>query len=250
MTRFLPALLLSLPLMAPLTTFADGDISKVNGAIRVTAGQTAGDVETVNGSISLEDGATAQSVDTVNGSVTLGSRVTVADIETVNGGIRMGEQSRAASIDTVNGGLKAGAGTQVSGNVSAVNGSIALGSGSDIRGRVENVNGKIHLDAAHVGGGLETTNGSIHVGRGSRIEGGILVEKPRGSNWFGNRNQKPVIVIGPDAVVQGTLQFDHEVELYVSNTAKIGTVSGATPVPFSGEEPNSSDRAAAEKVER
>ena len=245
MTRTFWALLLAVPLLAA----ADGNISKVNGTIRVEAGQAAGDVGTVNGSVTIEDGASAQEVETVNGSVTLGDRATVQQIETVNGGIRMGAETRAESIDTVNGSLKLGPGAQISGDVEAVNGSISLAKGSDIRGRLENVNGRMELESAHVGGGLETTNGSITVGRGSRIEGGILVEKPRGTNWLGTR-KRPVIIIGPDTVVQGELKFEHEVDLYVSDSAKIGPVTGATAIKFAGEEPNSGDKAAAEKVER
>jgi hypothetical protein len=37
--------------------------------------------------------------------------------------------------------------------------------------------------------------------------------------------------------VQGTLQFKREVELYVSDSATIGTVDGATPQKFSGDQP-------------
>jgi hypothetical protein len=44
-------------------------------------------------------------------------------------------------------------------------------------------------------------------------------------------------VIGPHAVVQGTLEFRREVVLEVSDSAQIGTVKGATPVKFSGERP-------------
>jgi DUF4097 and DUF4098 domain-containing protein YvlB len=245
MIRTLWALLLSIPLLAA----ADGNVSKVNGTIRIEAGQVAGDLGTVNGSITIEDGASAQEVETVNGSVTLGDRATVREIETVNGGIRMGDQAKAESIDTVNGSLKLGPGGQISGDVEAVNGSISLAKGSDIRGRVENVNGRMELDSAHVGGGLETTNGSITIGRGSRIEGGILVEKPRGTNWSGTR-KRPMIVIGPDTIVQGELKFEHEVDLYVSDNAKVGPITGATAIRFSGEGPNSGDKAAAEKVER
>ena len=45
------------------------------------------------------------------------------------------------------------------------------------------------------------------------------------------------MVIGPGSVVQGTLNFEREVELYVSDTATIGAVEGAKVVRFSGERP-------------
>jgi hypothetical protein len=44
-------------------------------------------------------------------------------------------------------------------------------------------------------------------------------------------------VIGPHAVVQGTLEFRREVELYVSDSAQIGAVKGATAQKFSGANP-------------
>jgi hypothetical protein len=45
------------------------------------------------------------------------------------------------------------------------------------------------------------------------------------------------VVIGPDAVVSGTLEFQRDVELYVSDKAKVGDVVGATPKMFSSERP-------------
>jgi hypothetical protein len=38
-------------------------------------------------------------------------------------------------------------------------------------------------------------------------------------------------------VVEGPLEFEREVKLYVSDTAKVGEIKGATPVRFSGEKP-------------
>ncbi len=233
-------------LLIPALALADGDISRVNRSIRVDSGQVVGDVSSVNGSITIQDGATAEDVQTVNGSVTIEDRVTVRGIDTVNGGIRLGDQVKAESVETVNGRISVGEGSQVSGDITAVNGSIELEKNADVRGRVENVNGSMQFDAAHVGGGLKTTNGSITVNSGSRIEGGILVKKPQNTGWFNNQ-KRPTITIGPNAVVEGNLKFEHEVDLFVSDRAKIGPVSGATAITFSGNEPSSADR---EKVEK
>jgi hypothetical protein len=227
------ALLVCLPLAA-----VAGDLSKVNGSVRVESGQTADDVSTVNGSVTIEEGATAADVDTVNGSVTIQRDATVQDAESVNGGISLGPDAKAANVETVNGTLKLAEGAQVSGNVSAVNGSAQLARGSDIRGSLSNVNGKMTITAAHVGGGLRTVNGDIDVGGDSRIEGGILVEKPN-QNWSNRNRRLPRIVIGPGAVVEGRLKFEHEVQLLVSDRAKIGSVDGAKAVTFSGDEPSS-----------
>ena len=46
-----------------------------------------------------------------------------------------------------------------------------------------------------------------------------------------------MVVIGPHAVVQGTLEFRREVELKVSDSAQIGPVKGATVEKFSGATP-------------
>lgn len=238
-------LLACIPLLAisSLAGAAGNDISKVNGSVRVEAGEVAGDVETVNGSIRIEAGSTAAAVETVNGSIEVGDHATVTTLNTVNGGIRVGEQARAASIETVNGTLKLGAGSQISGPVSSTNGAMLLSKGAEVRGKLSNVNGRIVLESAHVSGGLETVNGDITLGAGSRVEGGILVQKPSFSLFNWNR-RSPKIVIGPDVVVAGPLKFEQPVELHVSNRAKIGPVSGAKAVPFSGDDPDD------QKVER
>lgn len=231
-------LLCALVCLIPLVGVAGNDISKVNQSVRVEAGQTAGDVSSVNGSIQIEDGATADGVETVNGSVSIGDRTTAGEVRTVNGGVRVGEQSKIADIESVNGRLQIGAGTQVGSGVSAVNGTISLAKATTVGGRVENVNGKISLEAAHVAGGIGTTNGDIDVGAGSKVEGGILVDKPRGRNWSGSKHRTPIIVIGPDAVVEGDLKFEQPVQLYVSDRARIGTVTGATAIRFTGDRPD------------
>lgn len=212
-TVFAFALILALPLAA-----AAQDIDKVNGSVRVEAGQQAGDASTVNGAVRVEDGATVRKASTVNGAVELG------------------EKAHASEIGTVNGAVTLGAGSQVSGEVEAVNGSIRLARGAEVGGRASNVNGAITLDAAHVAGGLGTVSGDITIGADSRVEGGIVVEKPGG--WFHFGQQRPPhVVIGPHAVVQGTLDFRREVVLQVSDSAQIGPVKGATPVTFHGDTP-------------
>jgi hypothetical protein len=75
------------------------------------------------------------------------------------------------------------------------------------------------------------------VGAGSRVAGGIKVEKNKGFS-ISLFKSTPKVVIGPGAVVEGPLEFEREVKLYVSETATIGEVKGATPVRFSGDEPN------------
>jgi hypothetical protein len=73
---------------------------------------------------------------------------------------------------------------------------------------------------------------------GSHIEGGILV-KHGGGGFFNFSTHKPRIVIGPKAVVQGDLHFERAVDLYVSDSATTGPISGASAVRFAGATPTS-----------
>jgi DUF4097 and DUF4098 domain-containing protein YvlB len=197
----------------------DGDAStKVNGSIHVSAGKLAEAVSTVNGSIHIDDNAAVTSATTVNGGVHLGSRAT------------------AGSLNSVNGSVTLGGGAHVSGDVSSVNGDFNLEDGAEISGTLSNVNGKISLAAAHVAGGIRTVNGNISITGASHVEGGILVKKSSGI-LIQFIQEIPRIVIGPGATVQGELRFEHPVKLYVSDKATIGTVTGATPVTFTGDSP-------------
>lgn len=196
-----------------------GDEStKINGSIHVPAGKQPGAVATVNGSIHVDDNAAVTSATTVNGSVHLGDHAT------------------ATSLNSVNGSIALGTGAHVSGTASSVNGELTLGDGAEILGSLTNVNGKISLTAAHVGGGIKTVNGSMNITGASHVEGGILVEKPS-TELVQIVQHVPRIVIGPGASVQGELRFERAVQLFVSDKATIGTVTGATPIPFTGETP-------------
>lgn len=203
-----PALLLSLALGATPTFAHASDTSKVNGSIHAEAGRNYGDLDTVNGSIRID------------------AKATTGSAETVNGGIRVGDGARTGSLETVNGGVRLGRDVQVDGSLEAVNGSLFADRGSRIREGVENVNGDIGLVGTDVGGGIRTVRGDVTVGIGSHVKGGLRVEKPK--RGFRQDSELPRIVIGPDAVVEGALVFEHPVVLYVHKSAKTGPVSGAT----------------------
>jgi DUF4097 and DUF4098 domain-containing protein YvlB len=198
MTR--AALLVALLVASGAAIAADEDYDKVNGSIQVAAGRKVD-----------------QNVSTVNGSITIGEGASIKDADTVNGSITLGQHATATKL-------------------SAVNGRLTLDNGANVTGAIGNVNGDIRLSGAHVAGGIRTINGDIDIGANSRVEGGILVEKPSMS-WFSWKGKPPRVVIGPGAVVQGTLKFEREVQLYVSDRATIGPVEGATAVKFSGETP-------------
>jgi DUF4097 and DUF4098 domain-containing protein YvlB len=197
----------------------NGDEStKINGPIHVPAGRQPGAVATVNGSIQVDDNAAITSAKTVNGSV------------------HLGDHASGTSLASVNGAISLGAGAHVSESVSSVNGELTLGGGAEVAGALSNVNGMITLTGAHVAGGIRTINGSMSITGASHVEGGILVKKPSGA-VVESSSDIPRIVIGPGATVQGELRFERKVQLYVSDKATIGTVTGATPVPFTGDTP-------------
>lgn len=217
-TRRWPSALAIALLAVAATAVAQGarDVSKVNGGVRIDAGDTVGKVSTVNGGIRI------------------GSNAIAAAVETVNGGVRLDEGAQVASVNSVNGGVRLAENAQVGGEVDSVNGSVTLAPGAGIDGDLKNVNGTITLDQARVGGRISTTNGPILIGADSVVEGGVLVRKPRGRS---NDSRPPRVVIGPNAQVRGTLEFEREVLLYVHDTAHVGNIVGATPERFSGREP-------------
>lgn len=216
----LTTLALTLALALPFSHAAladEEDISKVNGTVQVEAGRHVGDASTVNGSVRL------------------GARAVVARASSVNGSVELGEGAQAQSVRSVNGAVTLQSQARITGKLSTTNGSIRLQNGSQVGGDVSNVNGRIALEAARVGGGLSTVSGDILVGADSTVDGGILVDKPSG--WFSSDARDPEVVIGPHAVVKGTLEFRRKVELHVSDSAQIGPVKGATVQKFSGAQP-------------
>lgn len=191
------------------------DISKVNGSVRVEAGQAAGDLSTVNGS------------------VTVGSDAVAEDVETVNGSVRIGDRARIGQASTVNGAITVGAGSVVDGPLETVNGSITLRQQSRVVGGAETVNGDLRLEGAEVRRGLATLNGDIHVGTGSRLYGGIHVEKNRNKSWFGSGPQRnPRVTIEQGATVEGPLRFEREVDLYLAPGVQVAAIEGVPPRRF------------------
>lgn len=216
MNRLRFALVLTLAFASP-AAFAQDSIDKVNGSITAEAGRSYGSLNTVNGSITIEDGVKTGDAGTVNGSIRGGDGIEAEDLATVNGSIRFGER------------------LVLRGGIETVNGSVFIGSGGRVGNNITTVNGAIGLVRTELAGGIETVNGDITVGIGSHVRGGIKVHKP-GSSWMPIRfnKRKPRIVIGPDAVVEGPLVFEREVTLYVHESARIGEVTGATAVKYSG----------------
>ena len=190
----------------------------------------------INGSVSIADGAESGDVSTVNGSVSIGAKAHVAEVRSVNGGLSLGADARAASMKTVNGPIGLATRAEVSGDIESVNGALTLAPGSKVGGALVNINGPISVDGAHVGGGLRTVNASINLQNGAQLDGGILMKKSH--NFGSDSSPPPRVVIGRDVTVNGTLKFEREVRLYVSDkAAHVGTVEGATPISYQGDNP-------------
>lgn len=197
--------------------------SSVNGSISIGSDAVInGSVETVNGTIRVDENTRLRDAGTVNGSIRLASGVSVDDVESVNGSIRL-----AANVT-------------VDGEVSVVNGKISMDSGTTVADDVSNVNGEIIVSGADIGGDLMTVNGDVTLQDGAVLQGDLIMEKPGGWGW--NRNKrKPRVIIGPGAKVLGRIELEREVELYISDTAEVGAVTGEMSmddaVRFSGARP-------------
>jgi DUF4097 and DUF4098 domain-containing protein YvlB len=214
----------------------------LTGVLVVLAGcngsDTSDSLKKVNGSVHVAAAAGAaaaapQAAETVNGEIRIDDNAAVTTATTVNGGIHLGSNATASTLKTVNGGITVGSNSHVAKDAASVNGSMTLRDGAEVLGSVSNVNGKIELTAAHVAGGIKTVSGDIAIHGPSRVEGGILIEK--NSQLLQLGSGVPRVEIGPGATVQGQLRFEREVKLYVSDKATIGPVTGATPIPFTGE---------------
>jgi len=199
----------------------DDSYNTVNGSVHILAGKPAERVSTVNGSIKIDEAATADSVGTVNGSINLGARATAKSLTTVNGSIKVNEGAHASYVKSVNGAL-------------------TINEGAEVSDSLTTVNGKIGVYGGHIGGRIRTEEGDISILGSAHVQGGILVEKPSGFR-MSFRSTDPTIIIGPGAEVQGELRFERKVNLYVSDHATIGAVTGATAVTFSGDKPPSAN---------
>jgi hypothetical protein len=222
--------------------FAFPAAASINKSIRIEAGTTADGASSVNGSVTVETGAIVTgSVSTVNGTVRIEDNAQVEDADTVNGGLRVGANVQAGSLNTVNGSIRVGENTAIAGSVEAVNGKIELGMGTRVEFGVENVNGSISLDGAQVGGDLKTVNGDVELADAAMLKGDLIIEKPGGWGWDKNKKRKPRVTIGPGSVVEGNIELEREVELYISESAQVGGVSGVMSMDdaerYSGDRP-------------
>lgn len=216
--------------------------ASINKSIRIDPGDTADGASSVNGSITVGDSAVVTGdVDTVNGTIRIGDNAQIRRAGTVNGGLRVGANVTSEGLETVNGAIRVDGATSVDGSVEAVNGSIELGKSTRVANNVANVNGAIELVGAEVGGNVETVNGDVELSDGAILRGNLVIEKPGGWGWNNKKNKKPRIIVGPGSVIEGEIQLEREVQLYISESARVGGVTGAMSMDdaerFAGDRP-------------
>jgi DUF4097 and DUF4098 domain-containing protein YvlB len=216
--------------------------ASINKSVKVEPGAESSGASSVNGSITVgENAVVTGEVNTVNGSIRIDAGATIEDASTVNGGVRVADKARTNGLSTVNGAIKVGEFVVVDGEIEAVNGSISVANGSTVAKDVSNVNGQIELSGTEVGGDVSTVTGDVNVYDGSVIDGDLIVEKPSNWGWGDSKKRKPRIVIGPGSSVRGAIRLEREVELFISETAEVGSVEGkmtmADAVRFSGDRP-------------
>ncbi len=212
----------------------------LNKSISVDDGATSSGESTVNGSITVgSDAVVKGSLDTVNGTIRVEENATIEDAQTINGSLRVASGCSSTDLSSVNGSIRIGEKVTVNGEVSVVNGKISLDEGTQVRDDVSNVNGEISVAGATIGGDLSTVNGDISLTNGAVLKGDLIVEKPGG--WGNSNNRKPRIVIGPGSKVVGSIELEREVELFISDSAEVGDVSGVMSmddaIRFSGKQP-------------
>lgn len=210
-----------------------------NRNLTVEAGMQAAGQTTLNGTITVErDAVVTGPLETMNGRIRLGENSRAADVSTVNGGIRLDDGAATGDVRTVNGGIDIGNGAEIDGSVETVNGSIKAGNGTRIARDVSNVNGKLYFAGTEIRGDLVTANGDVTLEQAAVLNGDLRMEG-QDDSYDGDR--RPRVVIGPGVTVAGNIVLERPVDLYISENARVGGVSGVMgpddAVRFSGEKP-------------
>lgn len=202
--------MLWLALAIAVPALAQEDIGKVAGDVRTEVGRSYGSLSTVAGDIHVAANVQADSVDTVSGDLSADAGAKIDEANAVSGNIRL---ARNVVVDS---------------DLNTVSGDIFADTGSRIGGDISSVTGNIGLVRTEVGGDVTFVAGDVTIGFGSHIKGRVHLKKPTNGSF----KRTPRVVIGPDAVVDGTLDFERPVTLYVHSSARTGAVSGAKAIAF------------------
>lgn len=225
--------ILWLALVVSTPALAQQSLSKISDDIQTQAGQQYGSLSSVSGDVHVAGNVQAKGVRTVSGDITIDSGATVGSVANTSGNIQVGNNAKLAGVKSVSGNIRLGTDAQVGGDVAAVSGNIFADRGTHITGDIASVSGSIGLVQTQLDGGITFATSDLTVGVGSHVKGRIYLKKPT----FSHLDHPPRIVIGPNAVVDGDLDFELPVQLYVHSSAKTGKITGATPIPFSSATP-------------
>jgi cytoskeletal protein CcmA (bactofilin family) len=211
--------------------------ASLNQDIEIAAGAERGNgAMTINGNVRVGRDAVADaSLRTVNGSIRVAEGAQVGDCATVNGVVEIGSDTRTGDLETVNGDLRIGTGARVGGNIKLVNGNIEVLDGTEIDGSVGTVNGRIVLHGTSVGGSVSNVMGGMLITGGSHVRGDLRVKGAEDDPHA----VPPEIIIGPDTVIDGELDFERPVKLLIHDSASVGEIRGAEAVRYRGQTPSS-----------
>lgn len=194
---------------------------------------------TINGDVTIGDKAVVDGdLSTINGDVHAGIGSRTGKLTTVNGDITVDHDAQTGELTNVNGSIQLGHSVVANGNVTSVNGSIDTADGAQVHGDVTDVNGNIVLCNTQAGGSLRFVNGTLLVAANSQIKGDVTAKKPEFDSGNASDEQHiPVMVVGPHAVIGGTITFERPGKLFVSDSAVIHAVTGVTAQKFTGVAP-------------
>jgi hypothetical protein len=214
----------------------------INKSVKIADGETSTGATSVNGSITVgENAVVTGGLKTVNGSVRVDAGAKIESASTVNGSVKIGSQVESENLSTVNGSIKVGESATVDGDVEAVNGRITIASGASVAEDVSNVNGQIDITGAEISGDVSTVSGDVNVIEGGVVKGDVIVEENKSWGWNKDKKRKPRVVIGPGSTVAGDIVLEQKVDLFISESADVGGVTGVMSVDdavrFSGDKP-------------
>jgi hypothetical protein len=212
-------------------------ISKTNSSIILNSEQSGRpDLKSVNGRIEVGDGLKVGNVKTTNGRISLGEAVIAGTVRTTNGRIAVGDGSEVEDIRTTNGSIQV-QGVNVDGDIRTTNGSIKASDNTKVEGHVITSNGGIYLDHTTVGNDVRLRNGSVNLSD-SLVKGDIIIEEDNSWSLFSwGNNKKPRVIIGPNSEVKGSVIARQDIELYIHESAKVGSIEGAEAEYYSGDRP-------------
>jgi hypothetical protein len=186
---------------------------------RIARAEHTGSIYQVDGSIDLAPGAKADNLSGVSTRITLQQGAQANRLRTVDGAIDLAPRATAR------------------GDVMSVDGPVHLAPDAHVLGNVQTLTSPITLTDAVVGGRLETVSGTLRISGASLVSNGIVLRKPNPHDSGADIERRPTVIIGPQAKVMGKVIAERGGTVWISRSAKVGPVEGATVHWFQGDTP-------------